>query len=184
MTILILVAFLNGGLIAASRSINARLGMSIGALRSSFWNHLGGLILLTVLLTAAGLPDPDRALGAPPAAYCGGVLGALFVAINSRVLPRLGALTTLTLIIGGQMAAGLAIEYPIWGMPLDPLRIAAVMLIILGAALARGGIMRATRCNGGLIRCETGKIRRLVETRESDAKPVGRTTVPQETRPP
>ncbi|MGO4842296.1 DMT family transporter, partial [Rhizobiaceae sp. 2RAB30] len=50
MTALVLIALLNGWLIAASRSINGRLGMSIGALRSSFWNHLGGLILLTALL--------------------------------------------------------------------------------------------------------------------------------------
>lgn len=55
--------------------------------------------------------------------------------MNSRVLPRLGA--TLTLVIGGQMSAGLAIEYPIWGMPPDPLRIAAVALIVLGTVLTR-----------------------------------------------
>lgn len=170
MTILILLALLNGGLIAASRSINGRLGMSIGALRSSFWNHLGGLFLLTVLLAAVGLSDLDRAFGAPPAAYCGGALGALFVAMSSRVLPRLGAVTTLTLVIGGQMATGLVIDYPIWGMPPDPLRIAAVALIILGAVLMRGASRGVTHCNSALIRpagrCEGGSIRCLAERRD------------------
>ncbi len=152
MTVLVFIALLNGWLIAASRSVNGRLGMSIGALRSSFWNHLGGLILLTALLAGVGLPDLGRAFGAPPAAYCGGILGALFVAMNSRVLPRLGAVKTLAFVIGGQMAAGLAIEYPIWGMPPKPLQLVAVALIVLGAVLARRASQVVTRCNNALIR--------------------------------
>lgn len=142
MTTLALVALINGWLIAASRSINGRLGMSIGALRSSLWNHLVGLLLLTALLAGFGVPDLGEASGAPLAAYGGGVLGAVFVALNSRVLPRLGAVTTLALVIGGQMTAGLAIEYPIWGMPPHWTNIAAIGLIIVGVVLIRGGFTR------------------------------------------
>lgn len=168
MTALVLIALLNGCLIAASRSINGRLGMSIGALRSSFWNHLGGLILLTALLAGAGLPDLGRAFDAPPLVYCGGILGALFVAMNSRVLPRLGAVMTVALVIAGQMATGLAIEYPIWGISPRPLQIVAVALIVLGAVLARRASHDVTRCNNGLIRAGERRIEPLEHSPQAD----------------
>lgn len=139
---LVLLALLNGGLIAASRAINGRLGMSIGALHSSFWNHVGGFLFLTVLLVAAALPGLDTAFDAPLFAYSGGALGALFVAMNSHVLPRLGAVTTLVLIIGGQMIAGLAIDYLDRAMPATPMQVVAIALIVLGASLARASASR------------------------------------------
>lgn len=138
---LIGLALLNGGLIGASRSINGRLGQAIGALQSSFWNHLVGFLLLAVVLVAAG-PVFPVALDAPPLAYCGGALGALFVAMNSHVIPRLGSVTTLVLIIGGQMICGLAIDHLGNGTLPTPARMVGVTLIMLGAGLARAGARR------------------------------------------
>lgn len=142
MTGLILLALLNGVLIAASRSINGRLGLSIGALYSSFWNHLGGFLLLTALLIAAGVPGLDTALEAPLPAYFGGALGALFVAVNSSVLPRLGAVTTLMLIIAGQMSAGMAIDHLGRGMLPAPAQLVAIAPIVLGTTLTRTSVLR------------------------------------------
>lgn len=137
MTGLVFLALLNGALIAASRSINGRLGMSVGALQSSFWNHLGGFLLLTAFMAAVATPELGKLLDAPVPAYFGGVLGALFVAMNSRALPRIGAVPTLTLIIGGQMAAGLAIDWIERGMQPTAAQLGALPLIVVGTMLMR-----------------------------------------------
>lgn len=135
------LALLNGGLIGASRSINGRLGQAVGALQSSFWNHLVGFLLLALVLVAAG-PVVPVAWEAPLLSYCGGALVALFVAMNSHVLPRLGAVATLVLIIGGQMICGLAIDHLGSGALPTPAQLVGVALIMLGAGLARTGARR------------------------------------------
>ncbi|MGI6856127.1 DMT family transporter [Mesorhizobium sp. 1B3] len=138
MSWLVCLALLNGVLIGASRAINARLGMSLGAFRSSFWNHLGGFLLLAALLFALFDQGWRTASGAPLFAYFGGALGALFVAMNNRVIPRIGNVASLVLVIGGQMIAGLAIDYFGGDLLPTPWQLAGLVLIAGGASLARG----------------------------------------------
>lgn len=110
MLILILLALVNGAFIGTSRALNGRLAMSIGAFGASFWNHLVGFIGLSLVLFINGVPLV-LPTGVPAYAYLGGALGALYVAVNSHVLPRLGTLTAMVLVISGQMMAGLAIDW-------------------------------------------------------------------------
>ncbi|HWK64576.1 MAG TPA: DMT family transporter [Rhizobiaceae bacterium] len=138
MSWLVFLALLNGVLIGASRAINARLGMSLGAFRSSFWNHLGGFLLLAALLLALSDQGWRTVSDAPLFAYFGGALGALFVAMNNRVIPRIGNVASLVLVIGGQMAAGLAIDYLGKDLLPAPWQLAGLVLIAAGASLARG----------------------------------------------
>jgi transporter family-2 protein len=137
MSWLVFLALLNGVLIGASRTINARLGMSLGAFRSSFWNHLGGFLLLAALLVALSDHGWKTAFGAPFFAYFGGTLGALFVAMNNRVIPRIGNVASLVLVIGGQMIAGLAIDYLGKDLLPTPWQFLGLALITIGASLAR-----------------------------------------------
>ncbi len=133
----VLIALAGGAAVGMSRSINGRLTMDKGAFSASFWNHFIGFALLTVyilLFHRVGLP----LLGQTPLwAFCGGIIGAAFVAISSYVFPRIGANRSALLIIGGQMITGLLIDYLRGTAHFHPGQLAGVALILFGIYLTR-----------------------------------------------
>lgn len=133
----VLIALAGGAAVGMSRSINGRLTMDRGAFRASFWNHFIGFALLSVFVVffeRQGL----ALLGQVPAwAFTGGVVGAVFVAISSYVFPRIGAARSALLIIGGQMIAGLAIDYLRGTAQFSIGQPAGVALILFGIYLTR-----------------------------------------------
>ncbi|MNL83343.1 hypothetical protein D3C87_2109620 [compost metagenome] len=76
-------------------------------------------------------------LQTPAWAFCGGVIGAAFVAISSYVFPRIGANRSALLIIGAQMITGLAIDYLRGTAEFHIGQPVGVALIILGIYLTR-----------------------------------------------
>jgi transporter family-2 protein len=134
----ILLALLNGLLIAASRAINGRLSVVLGPARTSLWNHAVGFAVLTSLVLVARDGAIVADLHAPASAYLGGLLGVVFVAANSHVLPRLGATRTTILVISAQMVASVGLDSltapTANGILVD---IGAAILIVLGVRLAR-----------------------------------------------
>lgn len=111
----ILLATFNGILIGFSRAFNGRLSMSNGPFQASLCNHIIGFLFLAVVLyLVTGLSlelVKEQISGVPMALYLGGVIGAFYVAINSLVLAKLGAVKSALLVIGAQMIAGLVIDY-------------------------------------------------------------------------
>ena len=107
---LIAIAALAGVLVGVSRQVNGRLSLSTSPLVSSFWNHLVGFALLTVIGLGLGGLLPPGIAAAPWYAYLGGPLGVVFVAAGSWLIPRIGATNTALLIIGGQMISGVALD--------------------------------------------------------------------------
>ncbi|MBP1852581.1 DMT family transporter [Rhizobium halophytocola] len=105
------IALAGGAAVGMSRSVNGRLTMDRGAFEASFWNHLSGFVLLSVFILIAERANVALLGGTPGWALCGGIIGAVFVAISSYVFPRIGANRSALLIIGGQMITGLAIDY-------------------------------------------------------------------------
>lgn len=103
MTLLILLGLLNGVAVSLSRTLNGRLASARGAMTASLANHLLGFGLLGVLLILKGAPW-ERLAGLDPWLLLGGVLGALFVAISSWAIGRIGALACALLIVTGQLA--------------------------------------------------------------------------------
>ncbi len=110
MTVFILSACLAGILVALSRQLNGRLSFSTSPLIASFWNHLVGFVVLTIIGLAIGGLIPAGAFDAPWYAYLGGPVGVIFVASGSWVITRIGAMNTALMIIGGQMTGGVAIN--------------------------------------------------------------------------
>ncbi len=105
----ILLALLNGVLIALARNLNGRLSMSRGAFFSSWVNHLGGFLFLTLMvLFAQGLQAPFTDI--PWYAFLGGAIGALYVGLNSFVVPRLGVTLSTLLVIAGQLLVSVLID--------------------------------------------------------------------------
>lgn len=131
------LAVLNGLLIGLSRALNGRLGLAIGPLRASFWNHLVGFAFLAIVVIALGGWNYGTAFTAPKIAWLGGIFGALFVAANSFVLPRIGAMGTVVLVICGQMIAGASIDFLAGGIAPTWIQILGIASIMLGAFAAR-----------------------------------------------
>jgi transporter family-2 protein len=107
---LIAFAALAGVLVGVSRQVNGRLSLSTSPLVSSFFNHVVGFALLTVIGLGLGGLIPSTAAAAPWFAYVGGPLGVVFVAAGSWLIPRIGATNTALLIIGGQMISGVVLD--------------------------------------------------------------------------
>ncbi|WP_087016392.1 DMT family transporter [Thaumasiovibrio subtropicus] len=108
MALFVLLALLNGCCIASSRILNGQLSLYTGVFKASLVNHFVGFGLLSlVVFTGVSIPD----LGAVSfALYIGGAIGALYVALNSFVMVRLGATQTVTLVISGQMLTSLLLD--------------------------------------------------------------------------
>ncbi|MEV1019275.1 DMT family transporter [Streptomyces sp. NPDC050264] len=135
----VVLALLNGVLIGTSRAVNGQLAARIGAFRASVWNHVVGFAFLTLFLLGAMVlfgswPGPGDA---PPAAYLGGVFGALFVAVNSHVFPRLGAMNASLLVIGGQVLSAVLLDCVAQRAWPTALRMGGMALVLAGLILPR-----------------------------------------------
>jgi len=133
----ILIALAGGAAVGMSRSINGRLTMDRGAFRASFWNHFIGFLLLSVFVVFFEWQGLALLSQVPAWAFTGGVSGASFVAISSYVFPRIGAARSALLIIGGQMIAGLAIDYRRGTARFSIGQPAGFALIMFGISLTR-----------------------------------------------
>lgn len=126
-----------GLLVGLSRQLNGRLALSTSPLLASFWNHIIGFAILTLLGLLIGGLIPAGAADAPWHAYIGGPIGVVFVAAGSWLIPRIGAVNTALLVIGGQMVSGVVLDLArsvpttLWASALG------VVLILAGMALTQ-----------------------------------------------
>lgn len=134
MMLLIGFALLNGVLIATSRALNGRLAKQTNAFYSSWINHIVGFVVLTVaVLVLLGLPKNLSSV--PVGLYFGGMIGALYVSLNSYVVPKLGITVATLLVIAGQMLMSLLLDIWLgkinwqWDVPLLLLIVGSVLLV-------------------------------------------------------
>ncbi len=134
----IFIAFSSGIIIGIARVINARLSESNGPMVASLWNHIiGFFILLLIIMITSGFGFLTSFDEVPLVSYLGGVIGACFVALNSFVLPRIGAMRTILLVIGGQMIGASILELLTKSITSISMQILGVALIIVGITIAR-----------------------------------------------
>jgi len=138
------IAILVGAGVALETPTNALLAKSSGSfLWASLFSFLVGAV---VLIAALAVRRPALALGwsgAPWYAWVGGVYGALLVVGSAWATPKLGAGTTLVVIVASQVVLGVVLDhFSLLGLahhPVSGLRLAGVMIVALGAVLiARG----------------------------------------------
>lgn len=129
------LAIIAGVLVGLSRQVNGRLGLSVGALPASFWNHVVGLAALTLLGAAVGGLLPAGAADAPWHAWLGGPIGVLFIAVSSWAVVRIGAVRTSALMIAGQMLSGIAADAANAASGSTAAGVAGVFLILAGLAV-------------------------------------------------
>ena len=142
--LLALLALAAGTCIPTQAGINARLSLWAGSpLLAAAISFLVGTLILCSYVLAARLPLPDwrSAAGQPWWLWCGGAMGAFFVAVTIYLAPRLGATSMLAWLLAGQMLAALLLDhFGVLGYPLQPLslgRVAGVLLLMAGVYLIR-----------------------------------------------
>ncbi|MCB4770202.1 DMT family transporter [Ancylobacter sp. Lp-2] len=141
---LILYAIVIGAGIAVAfqQVLNANLRADLG---SPYWAGfvsyaVGMLVMITVLLaTGSSLPSATAINRTSWWSWSGGLFGAVFILAVIFAVPRVGAATTLALIVVGQMLGSLAFDhYGILGLPQQSVsmaRLAGVALLVAGVFL-------------------------------------------------
>lgn len=139
-----LLALCAGAMLPIQAAMNGRLARSFG---SSIWAAAFSGALLTVCLVIFGvlalrvLPRTEGAAALPWWAWTGGFCGCVLLTATTFCVPRLGAATMVALVIAGQVICSMVLDkYGLLGLPvtaLTPRRLAAGLLLIMGAVLIR-----------------------------------------------
>ncbi len=142
--LLLLFAFVAGAALPVQFSINAVLrGFVGGPAVAAAISFFGGTLALVVvaLVLRESWPLGEAVARAPWWVWVGGLLGALYVLATIVVIPRLGAATTVGLILAGQVLASIVIDhFGLIRVPVHELnipRFAGAVLIVVGVALVQ-----------------------------------------------
>ncbi|EAR11309.1 DMT family transporter [Reinekea blandensis] len=135
---MIVFALLNGVFVALARALNGRLAAQKDALYASWINHLVGFAALSCLLVLSGWPS--GLTDVPPVLLFGGVIGALYVSLNSYIVPKLGVTIATLLVIAGQMVMSVLLD--LWLGKLPWVLNLPMVLLIVGCGLLVFGFYR------------------------------------------
>ena len=145
MVLALLAVFLTGVGVAIETPTNALLTKSAGSvLWASLISFLVGAAVLATSLLVLRPKLPGGWMAATPwYAWVGGLYGAVVVTLSAWATPKLGAGTTLVVIIASQCALGVLLDHVgALGLSLHPagwLRVAGVVVVAVGAVMiARG----------------------------------------------
>ncbi|HLM52824.1 MAG TPA: DMT family transporter [Pseudoxanthomonas sp.] len=134
------LAILIGMLLPLQALINASLGkQTTGAVFASLVSFLvGSSALMAWWLLSRPAFDGAALARVPWWAWTGGLIGAVYVAAATLLIPRMGAAALICLVVFGQVASSLLLDH--FGVlharqPIDPLRLIGALLVIAGALL-------------------------------------------------
>ena len=130
--------------VALQQVLNANLRAQLG---SPWWAGFVSYFVGLVSMLAVALAAPGPRLSFPPgggaswASWSGGLFGAIFIGIAILMVPRLGAATTLALVVVGQMLASLTFDhFGLLGLAqhsISAVRLAGASCLIVGVFLVR-----------------------------------------------
>lgn len=129
-----------GAVLPLQGLVNARLAAALhGPVMAAFVSFLVGSVVLGTWLLVARTPwgaTPDARF--PAWIWIGGVLGAVYVAVFTLLIPRVGAAAAICLAVLGQVASSLLLDH--FGVlqaqrPVDWTRLAGAGLVLLGVVL-------------------------------------------------
>jgi bacterial/archaeal transporter family-2 protein len=137
-----LIAFVAGLMLTVQVGLNSTLGRAVGNVRFAvFANFTVGLagILLYVVASRDAWPTREDLATVPMWAWCGGLLGAFYVAVATLIGPRIGAAALLALTVFGQLLASVLVDQFGWlgfpTQPISPTKIAGAVLLLGGVGL-------------------------------------------------
>ena len=131
--------------VGMNNTLRVRMGHPILAAASSF---LTGTTALAIYLAIARPTPPDREMLAkgPWWMWCGGLVGAAYIASAATFAVRLGMAPWFALIVTGQILASLTLDhFGLVGFPRRPLSASK----LVGAFLLLAGLVLVLRPSGG-----------------------------------
>lgn len=124
-----------GASLVVQATLNARLRSGLASWSwAAFVSYLGGTVTMTMVLLAqrGALPSLEARASVPWWGWLGGAFGTLYIVLAIVLIPRLGAASTVALVVAGQMLGALAFDhFGLLGVPQQPVGVAR----LLGAAL-------------------------------------------------
>lgn len=136
----IALAVMIGILLPLQALINASLGRQTGgALFASLCSFLvGSAVLLAWWLATRPAFEASALARVPWWAWTGGMIGAVYVAAATLLIPRMGAAALICLVVLGQVLGSLLLDH--FGVlherrPIDALRVVGALLVAGGALL-------------------------------------------------
>jgi len=142
---LLALAFVVGTMLALHLSMNAAVGKTVGNPRMGnavFW-VIGAAMAVAIGLTRWQGAFWTEAAKVRPWLWSAGVIGACLVFAIAALIPRLGAGTTNTLLVSGQVIGAMIIaHYGALGSPVERIswmKVLGVAVMVLGASVAVRG---------------------------------------------
>ena len=129
-----------GMLLPLQALINAALGrQTFGPVFAALMSFAVGTMVLSVWWMVSRPTFEVAALSKVPWwAWTGGVIGAVYVAAATLLVPRMGAAALICAVVFGQVVGSLLLDH--FGVlharaPIDPLRVVGALLVVAGALL-------------------------------------------------
>ena len=144
MLIALIGASSGGSFLAIGAAANTRLRKTLqSSIAAAAINFMVGSLTLTflILLGIFGSQNLDRLPQVPWWAFLSGLLGAVYVTLNTIIIPKLGLTTTALAVVCSQMSGSLLIDQ--WGWfgvtphPINASRIVAIVLLLIAVALTQ-----------------------------------------------
>ena len=138
MAVALSAAALAGLLIAIQATLIGAFGSRMNPFVAAMWVHLAGAVFGAVGILAARLGFATGAVRQAPWGLLAGVAGMLLVTCVAVAVGGAGLATTLAIVTGVQLLAGMAIEVSgVLGraVALDPVRVGGAALIVAGVYL-------------------------------------------------
>lgn len=140
----IVLGLLGGVSVGIQSPILGQMGQRVGGVAGSFIVHLSGTLISGILLITRRGENIGEWRGLPWYMLASGAFGLVVVLTLNQTIPRLGAGASVTLIIVGQLVAGMVVDHfglfdlPV--VPIDLTKLIAVGLLLAGSYLMVSGI--------------------------------------------
>lgn len=122
-------------------AVSGAFGRRIGVLEATAFGSIGAALIVTTVVVVAGqgLGGVGAGLRQPPWLWIGALMGAIVVTSITFTAPRIGTFATIGLLIAGQLAMGVVIDYyGLFGLErigLSAARLVGLVLLAVGALL-------------------------------------------------
>ena len=139
LVLIILLALLGGIAVGIQSPLASLMSQRLGLLESILIINLGGALCAGVPLILMGGGQLSAWQRIPWYGLGAGAFGLVVIGAVSAAIPRVGASATIILIVAGQLIVGVLIDqfgvFDTLVRPLDLLRVAGLVLVLLGAWL-------------------------------------------------
>ena len=135
----VIVGLLGGLAVGLQGPLASLMSQHIGTMESVFVIHLGGALMAGALLLVVGGGNLAAWRSVPWYALGAGIFGLVVLSAVSYTIPRIGAATTVTLIVVAQLVLSTLLDhFGLLGTSVrltDPSRILGVAVLLLGTWL-------------------------------------------------